>query len=146
MYNGVIRDNQLSIGLSNQNLNRVIFDMSDSRTSSLGWIATFNFLFILFIDHVFPNARIRGPGGVERGFCSREARNIIKFNYHFQRCHGKDKIPLAELKNLLGDVGLDLPNYQLREILNKLRHDSKDEFVTKAQFLKVGNKYLNNPS
>ena len=75
-----------------------------------------------------------------------KARNIINFNYYFQRVPGKDKIPLAELKNLLGDVGLDLPDYQIREILNKLRHDTKAENVTKAQFIKVGHKNdLNNP-
>ena len=56
---------------------------------------------------------------------------------NFQRFPGKDKIPLAELKSLLGDVGLDLPNFKIREILNKLRQDTRDEFVTKAQFLKV---------
>ena len=58
-------------------------------------------------------------------------------NLNFQRFPGKDKIPLAELKSLLGDVGLDLPNFKIREILNKIRQDTKDEFVTKAQFLKV---------
>ena len=56
---------------------------------------------------------------------------------NFQRCPGKDKVPLAELKSLLEDVGLDLPNFQIREILNMLRHDNRDEFVTKAQFVKV---------
>ena len=56
---------------------------------------------------------------------------------NFQRCPGKDKVPLAELKSLLEDVGLDLPNFQIREILNTLRHDNRDEFVTKAQFVKV---------
>ena len=30
-----------------------------------------------------------------------------------------------------------MPNFKIREILNKIRQDTKDEFVTKAQFLKV---------
>ena len=52
---------------------------------------------------------------------------------------GQDSIPLDQVKDMLDMVGLNIPNYKMRTILNDLRNssDTNGDLLSKSGFEKV---------
>jgi len=52
---------------------------------------------------------------------------------------GQDSLPLEEVKNMLDMVGINIPNYKMRDILNDLRKsgDTKGDLLSKTGFEKL---------
>ena len=52
---------------------------------------------------------------------------------------GQTSIPLTEVKNMLDQVGLCLPNYKVRDILEELKKNNKTNGnnLSKSEFQKV---------
>ena len=52
---------------------------------------------------------------------------------------GQTSIPLTEVKNMLDQVGLSLPNYKVRDILEELKQNNKTNGnnLSKSEFQKV---------
>ena len=52
---------------------------------------------------------------------------------------GQDNIPLDQVKDMLDMVGLNIPNYKMRTILNDLRNssDTNGDLLSKTGFEKV---------
>ena len=52
---------------------------------------------------------------------------------------GQSSIPLTEVKSMLDQVGLSLPNYKVRDLLEELKQNNKTDGcnLSKSEFQKV---------
>ena len=52
---------------------------------------------------------------------------------------GRTSIPLSEVKSMLDQVGLNLPNYKVRDLLEELKQNNKTNGsnLSKSEFQKV---------
>ena len=56
-----------------------------------------------------------------------------------QTLPGQNSVPLTQVKSMLDQVGLSLPNYKVRDILEDLKNNNKTDGnnLSKSEFQKV---------